>query len=109
MEDSHCSLSQGQESSRRVASQCCASFPLVGCVGDAVIRLGLRNPRKKERKAFTCNYNFTSSRILVFCAGNMMTKKRSRLKCDNMEELVYLHQVLAQVREWEVVMKMRLE
>ena len=28
-------LSQGQESSRRVASWCCTSFPLVGCLGEA--------------------------------------------------------------------------
>ena len=42
-------------------------------------------------------------------AGNVMTKKRSRLTCDNMEELVYLHEVWPQVREWEAVKKMRLE
>jgi len=35
MEDSHRSLSQGQESSRRVAWRYCESFPLVGCVGEA--------------------------------------------------------------------------
>jgi len=46
---------------------------------------------------------------LFSTAGNMMTKKRSRLACDNMEELVYLHEVLPQVREWEAVKKMRLE
>ena len=34
-----------------------------------------------------------------------MTKKRSRLTCDNMEELVYLHEVCAQVREWDAVKK----
>ena len=38
-----------------------------------------------------------------------MTKKRSRLTCDNMEELVYLHEVWSQVREWETVKKMRSE
>jgi len=41
--------------------------------------------------------------------GNVMTKKRSRLTCDNMEELVYLHEVRRQVREWEAVKKMRSE
>jgi len=46
---------------------------------------------------------------LFSTAGNVMTKKRSRLTCDNMEELVYLHEVWAQVREWEAVKKMRLE
>jgi len=46
---------------------------------------------------------------LFSTAGNVMTKKRSRLTCENMEDLVYLHEVLAQVREWEAVKKMRLE
>ena len=30
---------------------------------------------------------------LFSTAGNVITKKRSRLTCDNMEELVYLHEV----------------
>jgi len=47
-------LSQGQESSRRVALQCCASFPLVGCVGEACT-------------CYSCN--FGSSRALVFQGG----------------------------------------
>jgi len=46
---------------------------------------------------------------LFSTASNVMTKKRSRLTCDNMEELVYLHEVWPQVREWEAVKKMRLE
>ena len=46
---------------------------------------------------------------LFSTAGNVMTKKCSRLTCDNMEELVYLHEVWPQVREWEAVKKMRLE
>jgi len=33
--------------------------------------------------------------VLVSTAGNVMTKKRSRLTCDNMEELVYLRGVAA--------------
>jgi len=40
-------------------------------------------------------------------AGNVMTKKRSHLTCDNMEELVYLYEVWPQVRGWEAVKKMR--
>ena len=43
---------------------------------------------------------------LFSTAGNVMTKKRSRLTCNNMEELVYLHDVLPQVREWEAIKKM---
>jgi len=46
---------------------------------------------------------------LFSMAGNMMTKKRSRLTCDSKEDLVYLHEVWPQVREWETVKKMRLE
>jgi len=46
---------------------------------------------------------------LFSTAGNVMTKKRSRLTCDNMKELVYLHEVCPQVREWEAVKKMRSE
>jgi hypothetical protein len=36
---------------------------------------------------------------LFSTAGNVMTKKRSCLMCDNMEELDYLHEVWPQVRE----------
>ena len=42
-------------------------------------------------------------------AGNVMTKKRSLLICDNLQDLDYLHEVWPQVQEWEAVMKMRLE
>jgi len=38
-----------------------------------------------------------------------MTKKRSRFTCDNMEELIYFHEVWPQARDWEAVKKMRLE
>ena len=44
---------------------------------------------------------------LFSTVGNVMTKKRSRLTCDNMEELVYLHEVWPQVRGCEAVKKMR--
>jgi len=46
---------------------------------------------------------------LFFTAGNVMNEKRSRLTCEHMEELVYLHEVWPQVRKWEVVKKIRLE
>jgi len=46
---------------------------------------------------------------LFSTAGNVMTTKRSRLTCDNMEDLVFLHEVCPQVREWEAVKKMRSE
>ena len=51
----------------------------------------------------------TAHERLFSTAGNVMTKKRSRLTCDNMEELVYLHEVWPQVQDWEAVKKMRLE
>ena len=75
---SHRSLSQGQESSRRVASWCCASFPLVGCLGEActVIPATSAGPER-----------------LFSTAGNVMTQKHSRLTCDNMQDLVCLHKV----------------
>ena len=37
----------------------------------------------------------TTPERLFSTAGNVMTQKRSRLTCDNMEELVYLHKVAA--------------
>ena len=68
-------------------------FPLVEC----------------HDEARTCfSYNFSSSKALVF-HGNVMTKKRSRLTCDDVEELVYLHKVCPQLREWGTVKKMHLK
>jgi len=41
-------------------------------------------------------------------AGNIMTKKRARLSCDHLEELMYLHEVWPKVRKWTVIKKARL-
>ena len=41
-------------------------------------------------------------------AGNIMTKKRPRLSCDHLEELMYLHEVWLKVREWTAIKKARL-
>ena len=41
-------------------------------------------------------------------AGNIMTKKRARLSCDHLEELMYLHDVWPKVREWTAIKKARL-
>jgi len=46
---------------------------------------------------------------LFSTAGNVMTKKHSSLTCDNMKELVYLLEVVPQVRDWDAVKKMCLE
>jgi len=40
--------------------------------------------------------------------GNIMTKKRARLSCDHLEELMYLYEVWPKVREWTVIKKARL-
>jgi len=61
------------------------------------------------RRVLTIPATSSTPERLFSTAGNVMTKKRSRLMCDNMEELVYLHEVWPQVREWEAVKKMRLE
>ena len=41
-------------------------------------------------------------------AGNIMTKKRVRLSCDHLEELMYSHEVWPKVREWTAIKKTRL-
>ena len=46
---------------------------------------------------------------LFSTVGNVMTKKHTSLTSDSMKELVYLHEVWPQVRDWEAVKKMRLE
>ena len=46
-----------------------------------------------ERRVLAIPATSTAHERLFSTAGNVMTKKRSRLTCDNMEELVYLHDV----------------
>jgi len=41
-------------------------------------------------------------------AGNIMTKKRARLSCDHLEELMYLDEVWPKVRKWTAIKKARL-
>jgi len=48
------------------------------------------------------------SERLFSTAGDVMTKKCSRLTYHNMGELVYLHEVWPQVREWEAIKKVHL-
>jgi len=40
--------------------------------------------------------------------GNIITKKRDRLSCDHLEELMYLYEVCPKVREWTAIKKTRL-
>ena len=42
------------------------------------------------RRVLTIPATSSAPKRLFSTAGNVMTKKRSRLTCDNMEELVYL-------------------
>ena len=37
-----------------------------------------------------------------------MTKKRTRLTCDHLEELVFLHETLPVVRQWEANKRVRM-
>ena len=60
------------------------------------------------RRVFAIFATSAAPERLFSMAGNVMTKKWSRLTCENMEELVYLHEVWPQVREWEAVKNMRL-
>ena len=41
--------------------------------------------------------------------GNTMTKKRTRLTCDNLEELVFLHETWPVVREWKANKRVRID
>jgi len=57
-------------------------FPWLGVLARRVLGIPATSPVPKR---------------LFSAVGNVMTKKRSRLTCDNMEELVYLHEVCPQV------------
>ena len=61
------------------------------------------------KRVLTILATLATSERLFSTAGNVMTKQHSSLACDNMKELVYLHEVWSQVRDWEAVKKMRLE
>jgi len=76
IKDSHRPLSQGQEN------------PLDKCAVHLFPWLGVM-----ARRVLAFPASSAAPERLFSTAGNVMTKKRSRLKCDNMEELVYLHEV----------------
>jgi hypothetical protein len=46
---------------------------------------------------------------LFSTAGNEMTKKRTRRTCDNLETIVYLHEVWHKVREWEACKRFKVD
>jgi len=71
--------------------KCEAAAAILASEGPAPISVGRQHARS------SCDFAQHVSRVTVV------------VTCDNMEELVYLHEVWAQVREWEAVKKMRLE
>jgi len=54
-----------------------------------------------ERRVIAVPATSASPERLFSTAGNQMTKKRCGLTCDNLETLVYLHEVWPKTREWE--------
>jgi len=64
--------------------------------------------RVLPRRVFAIPATSAVSERFFSTAGDVMTKKRSRLTCDNMGELVYLQEVWSQVREWEAIKKVHL-
>ena len=57
------------------------------------------------RKVFAVPPTSDVPERLFSAAGNIMTKKRYRLTCDHLEELMYLHEVWPKVREWTPAIK----
>jgi len=57
------------------------------------------------RKVFVLAATSAVSERMFSAAGNMMTKKRARLTCDHLQELMYLHEVWLKEREWTAIKK----
>ena len=60
------------------------------------------------RKVLAVPATSSAPERMFSAAGNIMTKKRARLSCDHLEELMYLHEVWSKVREWTAITKARL-
>jgi len=60
------------------------------------------------RKVFAVPATSAVPERMFAAAGNIMTKKRARLTCDHLEELMFLHEVWPKVREWTAIKKARL-
>jgi len=60
------------------------------------------------RKVFAVSTTSAVPERMFSATGNIMIKKRARLSCDHLEELMYLHEVWLKVREWTVIKKARL-
>ena len=61
-----------------------------------------------RRKVLAVPATFADPEHMFSSASNIMTKKRVRLSCDHLEELMYLHEVWPKVREWTAIKKTRL-
>ena len=61
------------------------------------------------RKVVSIPATSTAPERLFSTAGNTMTKKRCRLTCANLEELVYLHETWPKVRKWDAEKRMGVE
>ena len=63
-----------------------------------------------ERKVFAVPATRAVPERMFCAAGNIMTKKlvRTRLTCNHLEELMYLHEFWLKVREWTAIKKARL-
>jgi len=60
------------------------------------------------RKVLAVSATSAAPERMFSSAGNIMTKKRARLSCNHLEELMYLHEVWPKVREWTAIKKARL-
>jgi len=61
------------------------------------------------RKVLTVPPTSDTPERMFSSTGNIMTRKRTNLTCDHLEELMYLHEVSPKVREWKTIKKVRLE
>jgi len=61
-----------------------------------------------ERKVFAVPPTSAVTERMFSAVGNAMTKKRARLTCYHVEELMYLQEVWPKVREWTAIKKARL-
>ena len=67
----------------------------------------VENPANSDRDLAVPSTSAGPERMFSL-AGNIMTKKRARLSCDHLEELMYLHEVWPKMREWTAIKKARL-
>ena len=57
------------------------------------------------RKVLALPATSAGPKRMFSAAGNVMTKKRARLTCNHLEELMHLYKVWPKVREWTAIKK----